>query len=70
MASERSTLKGKRGSLPRRCKEIRDTQPTEAGIQALTDVDFLLDVAERDTGESGHVRFSPGLVERGRVRRF
>jgi hypothetical protein len=37
--------------------EIRDMQPTEAGIQALkTDVGFLLDVAERDTGQSGRVR--------------
>jgi hypothetical protein len=38
-------------------QEIRDIQPTEAGIQALkTDVEFLLDVAERDTGQSGRMR--------------
>ena len=38
-------------------QEIRGMRPTEAGIQALkADVGFLLEVAERDTGQSVRVR--------------
>ena len=43
--------------LAARMQEIRDRQLTEAGIQALkADVEFLLEVAERDTGQSGRAR--------------
>lgn len=38
-------------------EEIRNAQPTEAGIQALkTDVEVLFDLAEKDTGQSKRVR--------------
>ena len=38
-------------------QRVRDTQPTEADVRALkNEVEFLLDIGERDTGQSARVR--------------
>jgi hypothetical protein len=42
--------------LAAKMQRIRDAQPTDADIKALkTDIEFLLDIAERGTGQSARV---------------